>query len=64
MSQKIYIFTLKIIFKINIKSIHNILYDIIRFFVLDEYIIIIGNLLLYSLVQLNIQLFFWILVTL
>ena len=37
---------------------------ILRCFVLDEYIIIIGNLLLYSLVQLNIQLFFWILVTL
>ena len=28
MSQKRYIFTLKIIFKIDIKSIHDLLYDI------------------------------------
>ena len=41
MSQKRYIFTLKIIFKIDIKSIHTY-YMILRFFVLDEYIIIIG----------------------
>ena len=41
MSQKRYIFTLKIIFKIDIKSIDNLLYDI-KIFCFDEYIIIIG----------------------
>ena len=40
MSQKRYIFTLKIIFKIDIK-VYITYYMILRFFVLDEYIIII-----------------------